>query len=111
MWRMYAHDLNGKPHHVCAKETMVALYGPGEVRAVDVTETEDNPTHWGWLDTKKPDGPPHMVWPSRGQIEMCFPYGMNAEIERGGGRMVELTIVFAESPDGTVDSLLVNGDG
>jgi hypothetical protein len=33
-----------------------------------------------------------MVWPSEGQLEMCFPGGSQAEADRGLGRKVNLIV-------------------
>lgn len=60
--------------------------------AVAVEETPDGeePTHWGWVRTG--DDAPIMIYPRKSLLEMCFPYGTDAEVEAGRGRVVRLTV-------------------
>lgn len=59
--------------------------------------TDPPSNYWGWLATDEPDRYQY-VWPSEGQMEMCFPYGSKAEADRGRGRKVNL--VIEELPEG-----------
>lgn len=53
---------------------------------------DDPPSgYFGWLATDRP-GEYQYVWPSSGQLEMCFPYGSKAEASRGRGRKVNLVV-------------------
>lgn len=93
-WDMFAHRMDDgeRLHHVQPTSQMVALYGRGEVVAVDVREipSGSDATHYGWLEVGAKT--PSMIWPSMVQLEMCFPYGMKAEVDRGRGRCVMLAI-------------------
>lgn len=92
-WKMFAHKREDESTftHICPDARTVTLYGRGEVHAVTVKESS-KPTHWGWLESNKTDGPPCMIWPTLTQLIMCFAYGMEVEIEEGSGRMIELQI-------------------
>lgn len=93
VWRMHAHDDNGTLFHI-GDRRYVELHGL-RLPIVEVTVTEvghDDPdgTHWGWLDVKESE--PCMIWPSRSQYDMCFPYGPRAEEEAGKGRTLRLAV-------------------
>ena len=60
-----------------------------EVRLVRLREDPDG-THWGWEATGR--GTFSMVQPSRMQLEMCFPYGMEVAVKKGDGRPVCLSV-------------------
>jgi hypothetical protein len=47
--------------------------------------------YFGWLATDRPGEYQH-VWPSEGQLEMCFPYGSKIREEIGYGRKVNLIV-------------------
>lgn len=69
-------------------------YYPEPIVSVRVRErTEGDPpsNYWGWLATDEP-GRYLFVWPSEGQLEMCFAYGSKAEADRGRGRKVNLIV-------------------
>ena len=54
------------------------------------------PDYWGWLDTD--DQEQYIfIWPSDGQLDMCFPYGPKAEEEVGRGRKVNLIVEEVKS--------------
>ena len=59
-----------------------------------VTETQDNAEGieycWGWWDNK--DEKFTMVWPSRVQLEVCFPYGYKIEEKRGKGHFLRVYV-------------------
>lgn len=95
----YAHDAGGVLFNACPRAWWVRLHGSDEVVQVRLRERthEDppppanGPDYWGWLAAGADEY--SFVWPSRGQVEMCFPYGSAAESEAGQGRLVHL---FAE---------------
>jgi hypothetical protein len=48
--------------------------------------------YWGWWSNE--DSSFHFVWPSRIQVEMCFPYGPEAEEKRGRGHLLPVEVVL-----------------
>jgi len=100
-WPMWAHDRNGEYQHI-GDRWWVEIHGlPDPVVPVTVTEVADDAedgTHWGWIDASR-DGRPCMMWARRFAFDMQFPYGPDAEQERGKGRVVRLRITArAEVP-------------
>jgi hypothetical protein len=105
-WDMWAHDYHGqhqRSYQHIGEKWWVEIHGlPDPVVAVRVTEVEtDSPdgTHWGWIDAGKESGPPCMIWAHRGAFDMQFPYGTEAEQERGKGRVVRLRITAREDSE------------
>lgn len=99
-WEMYAHRYEDGRFHTIGSEPYVRHHGLKEpiipVLVEEVTEDDPAATHWGWMGFAylhyKADTEPGMIWGHRGQFEMCFPYGSNAEAMRGHGRVVRLRI-------------------
>lgn len=52
----------------------------------------EEPTLFGWWDYERVS----MVWPSRVQFEMCFPYGSKVEVAAGAGRPIQLVVTKIE---------------
>ena len=98
-WDMWAHDRNGEYQHLGDK-WWVDIHGlPDPVVPVTVTEVPDDApdgTHWGWLDFQPPGQAaapvPQMIWAFRGAFDAQFPYGPDAEVRAGKGRVVRLRI-------------------
>ena len=69
------------------------LCGHEEVVAVTVREPEEGeePTHWCWEDADAP-GEYSLIWMSKIQFEVCFPYGYKAAEKSGKGRMVRVVV-------------------
>lgn len=57
--------------------------------AVHVRRDPDGP-FYGWLGTS--DTIPSMMHPHPSLFRMCFPYGPQAEVDRGKGEILRLTI-------------------
>jgi hypothetical protein len=55
------------------------------------TETDPPSPYWGWVDARHPDVY-SMVWPSRIQLEMCFPSGTEPAEKQGDGHKVNLVV-------------------
>lgn len=70
-------------------------YTDTDIVPVTVTEAPDGP-YYGWMgaeyDHHKADTEPCMIQPHAGMFSMQFPYGPEAEVEAGKGRIVRLTI-------------------
>ena len=69
------------------------------IRKLRVREAEghEETQYWGWLESPDPirgvkGGDIVFVWPSKGQFEMCFPYGYQAEEEQGKGRAIRVIV-------------------
>lgn len=95
-WTLWAHNFGPRPKfpdglfmHIGSKR-YVELHGMKEP-IVEVLLTEDpNGPYYGWLETGKET--PHFIWPSEGQLDMCFPYGLKAEEEHGKGVPLRFSI-------------------
>lgn len=100
-WRMHAHDDNGVLSHL-GERWWVELHGLDlpivEVSVTEVSHDDPAGTHWGWLDAGETE--PCMIWPSRIQYDMCFPYGPRAEEEAGKGRTVRLAVTTTGDGNG-----------
>jgi hypothetical protein len=58
---------------------------------IKVTVIEDqNGNYWAWWDNE--DQAFCMVWQSHAQLEVCFPYGINAAEERGRGEACRVRV-------------------
>ena len=98
MWTMWAG--NDKSYYSNPQPTwaMAKLYERDADRIVEVEVREDaDGRYFGWLDAHRDSGFPSMIWPSRLQLEMCFPSGTQVEVDRGEGRVVQLSIVAKAS--------------
>lgn len=62
-----------------------------KVRVRERQPSDPLSNYWGWLDAANPAAYT-MVWPSEVQLDMCFPYGPQAEEARGRGRKVNLIV-------------------
>lgn len=98
-WDAFAYHEEGRHgwyFSVVGPRPWVALHGLGHpIVPVTVTEVDaDDPTatHWGWIDTDGDHPAWALVWPSRPQFDVCFPYGPQAEEEAGKGRAVRLRV-------------------
>jgi hypothetical protein len=90
-WEGWGILRDGDWYHIEANQDIAVLYADGseQVARVKVREAEDG-TYYGWQDTGY-TGLPEMIWPRRILFEMCFPYGPDAEVKRGRGRIVRMT--------------------
>jgi hypothetical protein len=67
------------------------------VRCRERQELDPESPYWGWEYSPKHNPHPEggrwsMIWPSRTQLEICFPYGTKRAIEQGHGRPVNLLV-------------------
>ena len=105
-WDAFAYYEEGRRgclYSVIGPRPYVALHGLGHpIVPVTVTEVPaDDPTatHWGWFDAEKTDTPEWaLVWPSRAQFNVCFPYGVKAEEDKGRGRTARLRVTERQEP-------------
>jgi len=101
MWTMWAGNNKSYFSHPQPTRTMARLYERNADQVVEVEVREDpEGTYFGWLDAHRDSGFPSLIWPSRLQLEMCFPSGTQVEVDRGEGRVVQLSIV-AKVPGAT----------
>ena len=93
-WTMYGGILPSKSVfiNIGSDPRFAQMHGHPEPVEVIVTETEDG-EHYGWIEAKRPDGPPVMIQPHPGMFSMQFPYGPEAAQERGDGCVVRLSVV------------------
>lgn len=71
----------------------------GTIVRVRVTEAADGP-YWGWEYTETP-GELEFIWINRAALDMCFPYGVDAAVKNGRGRVVRLVIEEVPAPHTT----------
>lgn len=89
------HD--GKISYLTASPDLrfVKIHGfPQPIVTLRIRERRDGDppsNYYGWLATDRP-GEYQFVWPSEGQLEMCFPYGSKSREELGYGRKVNLIV-------------------
>ena len=102
-WYMFAHAYEGK-HQYAGREMFMHIGHFNYVKAhmldepivpVVVNEKEDG-DYWGWIDVDKTE--PTMIWPTETQFRMCFTYGPDAEVARGKGRIVRLSLKRGSPP-------------
>lgn len=62
-----------------------------KILKVDVREAknDEETPYVGWLDS---EGNISLIFPNLTLLEVCFPYGTKAEIERGRGRIIRVII-------------------
>ncbi len=62
--------------------------------AVTVTECSSHPNegYWAWWSNEKNCF--EFIWPSRLQVDMCFPYGSAAAEARGKGHLLPVTVTY-----------------
>lgn len=76
----------------------VQAYGHDEVVPVTLTETADGP-YYGWL---RADGDePCMIQQREKLFDMQFPYGVDAEVKAGKGRVVRLAVAEQRDAHGS----------
>lgn len=108
-WNLWAYASRSTFWHIGAKR-WVELHGLSDpIVPVLVEECTGDVlgsevTHYGWEYTEKP-GSVTMIWPRATNndrlkpwmsLEMCFAYGMQAEVDAGKGNMVALRITRRE---------------
>lgn len=88
---VYGHYIDGTFCHIYESAMQVEMCGDEPVHRAKarVAEEGEEPTHYGWLEN---DGDLSMIWPSRVQVEMCFPYGYEAHEKAGEGKLVGVII-------------------
>jgi len=90
--RMFAERRDGELEHFYPSRGQVEMCGGSggqDIVEVELTEDPEGPL-WAWEDAEKP-GRFSLVWPSRVQLAICFPYGLDVAAELGRGRVVRLT--------------------
>ena len=55
-------------------------------------QKNDKPDYWVWI-CKEGDIAQRMIWPQYFLLNMCFPYGIKAEEERGNGKAFRVELV------------------
>lgn len=101
-WRMFAHRYeNGDLRNLGSRRYVEAhsVWAPiVEVSVAEVPDGDPAATHWGWMATDATE--PVMIYPREVLFRVCFPYGVQAEVDAGKGRVVRLAVTeVAESAD------------
>jgi hypothetical protein len=93
-WTMWALD-NGRNLSPVGSQQYVSMHQlPGDIVPVAISQVpDDDPagTHWGWIN-EEGRLQPALIWPTRAQFDMCFPYGPAVETEEGKGHVVHLRV-------------------
>ncbi len=70
--------------------TKMCGYDESEIDAILFEEDEDG-QYWSFQDTGEEDY--HLIFPHEVLFNICFAYGVKAEVDSGRGRIVHLSIV------------------
>lgn len=88
-WRMFGGRGDRRPEFLnVGSRRYVEFHGRVPVE-VDVIEDPDGP-YYGWMDPE--DDEPVMIQPNGGLFSVQFPYGPDAEVVLGRGRILRLRI-------------------
>lgn len=97
-WRMFAHRYTNGDLHNLGVRRYVEMHGVKapvvEVDVVEVPNDDPRATHWGWM--RPADTQPVMIYPREVLFRVCFPYGVEAEVAAGKGRVVRLAVTEIE---------------
>jgi hypothetical protein len=100
-WQMWAGERLGRDGmtraivHIGEHENFARYSGVKEPFEVCVTEVpEGEHTHVGWMRSKsaRGDGIPTLIYERIQALQICMPYGIEAEVEAGHGRVIYLKI-------------------
>ena len=87
-WDVFAEDCGNNRWAHFGSEQFVRMCG-GDQSVVEVRLTEDPDGEYdGWLDAG--EDTPCLIWNSYVFLDMCFPYGIQAAIDKGRGVVVRL---------------------
>lgn len=93
-WRMWAHRYDNGDLHNLGSRRYVEFHGVPkpivEVDVVEVAEGDSAATHWGWIRAGETE--PIMIYPREVLFRVCFPYGVQAEVDAGKGCVVRLAV-------------------
>ena len=90
---LYCHKWKGIFISFFGHPSLVKMCGAkdDDILKVKVKEYKGkNPEYWAWWNNKEKEF--QNVWPSKGQVEMCFPYGTKLPVERGEGKICTVEI-------------------
>jgi len=92
--KMYAHKINSTFNHFenSLEILQLSVYGNHpcfEVKVREVKKDEES-LYWAWKDFKEKKY--RHIFPTKNQVEMCFPYGSKIKEEKGEGKLVNLLI-------------------
>lgn len=94
--RLFCHKKDGKYRNFYPNEFCVKMCGVADpIVEVVVTESAllvpSSVGYWAWWDNER--GSFSMVYETRTVLSICFPYGIEAEEERGKGVALPVTVV------------------
>lgn len=99
-WVMYAQHqdrvVDGREFFYFGDREWVEMCYGGDVQAVELVEDPEG-QYWGWLPVD--DDEPTMVQPHYGMFSMQFAYGPDAEVDRGNGQIVRLSVYLADDDE------------
>ncbi len=70
-------------------QVRVCGYDDDEIYAIKFEESPDG-EYWAWQDTGESEF--HLIYPHEILFIICFPYGVQAEVDAGRGRVVRLKV-------------------
>lgn len=94
-WELFCGEAdNGTFRHFYGSKIQVEMCGEERIAVVRIAVDEAGP-YWGWHYSHHPfngsfKGKVSMIYSNAIGVEICFPYGAAAEMERGRGRIVRL---------------------
>ncbi len=95
LWYMWAYqyvrnDGKGFYYSKVGDRAWVELHDINQPIVQVEVKQDDNGIYYGWINSFERH--PKMIWISKVQFELCFPYGYELEEKHGKGRMVRLSI-------------------
>ena len=73
------------------KQVQMCVDKDEPIYEIDVVEASDpsDDSYWGWMDEHNEIS---MIYPNAQALQMCFPYGIEAEERAGRGRVIRVDI-------------------
>lgn len=95
-WQLFAGRHGDAFHHFYPSTTAVQMCGDDDIVLVELALDEAGP-YWAWYHSHHPGntnyrGAISLVYGNPISVEICFPYGTDAEVRRGRGRMVRVNV-------------------
>jgi hypothetical protein len=90
-WEMWAGRRGDLFVDVGPHPTYVRMHGHDKPAPVRVVEDPDGP-YWGWQEKGHEQEPPVMIYEHKTLFNICFPYGVQAEVDAGHGRVLRLRV-------------------
>ena len=87
----FGHEKNGAFYHVYPSKGQVSMCGNKTIIPLEVV-LDENGAYFGWWSYNDDTVSPCMIYDFMPALEMCFPYGIKAEIDVEKGQIVKLSV-------------------